>query len=245
MSVRDDFLPNLSTKNFILIFVGTLGLVLVAVMTFALMNDGRYHINGISESALYVTQDYVYVILIFFGVYLFGHKIAKLTWRDIGFRPCPSDWMVRAFILGIFVYSIRILADNAFVVWFGVRRMREPGQTDLAIINEATPSTVIAFIIVVSLLTPLATEIFQRGILFPWLRRNFNFMMSAIASAFIFGALHIELVRYAQILVFGVAAAYLYEKSRSLWPPLAFHMTINCAYLVGLMSNYAQMTRLP
>ena len=232
MSVRDDFLPHLTTKNFIFIFVGTLGMVFVAVMSFALLNDTRSLIPKIPEATRYVAQDYAYVVLIFVGIYLLGFKVAKLSWSDVGFRRCSLDWIAQAFILGTIIYSFRILADNVFSDMFGVMRMLEPGQTDAAILREASPDTVVAFVLVVCLFTPFATEIFQRGILFAWLRRNFNFMLSAIASALIFGALHIELVRFAQVLVFGVAAAYFYEKSRSIWPPLAFHLTINCAYVI-------------
>lgn len=237
MSVRDDFLPHLTTKNFIIIFVGTLGMVFVAVMSFALLNDPGSLIPKIPEATRYVAQDYTYVILIFLGIYLLGFKLAKLSWSDVGFRRCSTDWIARAFILGAIIYSFRILADNVFSDWFGVMRMLEPAQTDAAILREASPTTVVAFVSVVCLFTPFATEIFQRGILFAWLRRNFSFMLSAIASALIFGALHIELVRFAQVLVFGIAAAYLYEKSRSLWPALVFHLTINGAYVIGLMSR--------
>jgi membrane protease YdiL (CAAX protease family) len=237
MSVREDLLPNLTTKNFIIVFVGTLGMVFIAVMSFALLNDTFNATAGFPEARRYVAQDYTYVTLIFLGIYVLGFKMAKLGWSDVGFRRCSFDWIVRAFILGAIIYSVRVLADSIFSNWFGVRRMQEPGQTDYAILQEASSTTVIAFILVVGLFTPFATEIFQRGILFAWLRRNFNFLLSAIASALIFGALHIELVRYAQVLVFGVAAAYFYEKSRSLWPSLAFHLTINGAYLIGLMSR--------
>jgi membrane protease YdiL (CAAX protease family) len=237
MSVRDDFLPNLTTKNFIIIFVGTLGMVFLAVLSFALLSDTRGVAPSIPEATRYVAQDYTYVILIMTGVYLFAFKLAKLTWTDVGFRACSFDLIAQAFLGGCIVYSARVLADNIFSDWFGVQRMLEPAQTDLAILQEATPSTVLAFILVVGLFTPFATEIFQRGILFAWLRRNFNFMLSAIASALIFGALHIELVRFAQVLFFGVAAAYFYEKSRSLWPAIAFHLTINGAYMIGLMTR--------
>jgi membrane protease YdiL (CAAX protease family) len=35
--------------------------------------------------------------------------------------------------------------------------------------------------------------------------------------------------------VFGILAAYLYEKSRSLWPSIVFHVTVNSAYLFSIL----------
>ena len=116
------------------------------------------------------------------------------------------------------------------------RRSLEPGITDLAILKEAPQYAEYALVFAVAVLNPFATEIVQRGILFAWMRRNFNFLMSAIASAVVFGGLHIQVTRYAQVLAFGILAAYLYEKSRSLWPSIAFHMTVNSAYLISTLT---------
>jgi membrane protease YdiL (CAAX protease family) len=156
-----------------------------------------------------------------------------LTWRDIGFVDCDKDWIIRAILLGSMVYALRIFSDALSLEVLGARRSIEPGATDLAILHEASRHTKYALIFAVAILTPLATEILQRGILFAWLRPNFNFLMSAIASAVVFGGVHIQVTRYAQLLFLGIVAAYLYERSRSLWPAIAFHMTVNCAYLLS------------
>jgi membrane protease YdiL (CAAX protease family) len=227
---------DLSPKHFIILFVVTLGLILVAIILFAWQTELRGNQQAFSEATLYVMQDYVYGGLMLLGVYVFGIKVAKLSWRDIGFVKCDMDWIIRAVLLGVMVYGARIWSDALSLTTLDARRSLEPGVTDLAILKEAPQVTEYALVFAVAVLTPFATEIVQRGILFAWLRRNFNFLMSAIASAVVFGGLHIQVTRYAQVLIFGILAAYLYEKSRSLWPSIAYHMTVNCAYLLSTLT---------
>ena len=236
MSTRSDLLSELSNKEFFRVFVGTLGMIFLAVSGFTLLGDRRLLGNDeISPSILYIVQDYTYAALILLGVYLFCIKMARVSWSAIGFRACSLDWLVRGFLAAVLLYGLRILLDNLMVEFFNQRRMLEPLTTDRAMLEGESGWLSAVFIIGVAILTPIATEIFQRGILFGWLRRNFNFIFSSISSAVIFGALHIEIVRYLQVMLFGIVAAYLYEKSRSLWVPLVFHMTVSAAYVMGVM----------
>jgi uncharacterized protein len=81
----------------------------------------------------------------------------------------------------------------------------------------------------------VATEVFLRGVLFAWLRRNLDFTVSALASSIIFGALHIEVLKYLAVMAFGLIASWFYERSRSLWPTITFHMVLNGLYVVQLI----------
>jgi membrane protease YdiL (CAAX protease family) len=226
---------NLTTKNFILLFVVTLGLILIAIIIFAWQTEIPRSRRWFSEPVLYVMQDYVYGGLMLICVYIFGIKIAKLTWREIGFVGCDKDWIIRAVLLGSIIYALRILSNGMSLAVLGTPRSAEPGVTDLAILREAPQYLDYMLIFAVAVLTPFATEILQRGILFAWLRPNFNFLMAAVASAIVFGGPHIQVTRYPQVLLFGVLAAYFYERSRSLWPAIVFHMTVNCAYLISTL----------
>lgn len=236
MSIRSDLLSGIGNKDFFRVFVGTLGLVFAAVIGFTVLGDQRLLGNDeLSPSTLHIVQDYVYAILILGGTYAFGIRMSRVSWEAIGFRSCDPDWLVRAFLAGVLVYGIRILFDQAMIEIFNQSRMLEPRTTDRAMLKGGSAWLTAFFLFAVTIMTPLATEIFQRGILFAWLRRNFNFIFSAVASAVIFGPLHIGIVRYIQVLVFGIVTAYLYENARSLWAPIAFHMTVSAAYVFGVM----------
>src|SRR5262245_58798849 len=125
---------DLSPKHFILLFVVTLGMILIAIIVFAWQTELRGNEQWFSEAILYIMQDYVYGGLMLLGVYVFGIKIAKLSWRDIGFVSCDKDWIIRAILLGCMVYGARLWSDAMSLNALDARRSMEPGITDLAIL---------------------------------------------------------------------------------------------------------------
>lgn len=93
---------------------------------------------------------------------------------------------------------------------------------------------------------PIAEELFYRGYLSQSLRPRFGFKAAAMISAAFFGIRHAThflvllpafpliaaLVWVVDAFVIGFAYAFLYEKTKSLWPPFLVHFTIN---LIGIV----------
>ncbi|MDD2979104.1 MAG: type II CAAX endopeptidase family protein [Hespellia sp.] len=87
-------------------------------------------------------------------------------------------------------------------------------------------------IICLGLITPLAEEIFYRGVLFQRYRENGTFMIAAIYSSLLFSISHSNLVQVIFALVVGMLMAYAYEKYGSVKAPIFLHMMVNITSLV-------------
>ncbi len=95
---------------------------------------------------------------------------------------------------------------------------------------------------------PIGEELFYRGYLQGVLRKNGSFRFAAIISALFFGfrhATHFFLLWPAfpwvaaaswvvSAFVFGLFMSYLYEKTRSLYPPMLVHLGVNLIELLFL-----------
>jgi membrane protease YdiL (CAAX protease family) len=93
---------------------------------------------------------------------------------------------------------------------------------------------------------PVGEELFYRGYMQGILRQSRSFKVSALVSAAFFGIRHathlfflwpnVPLVAAGSwvlsAFVFGLLMSYLYEKTRSLYPPMLVHVGIN---LIGIM----------
>jgi membrane protease YdiL (CAAX protease family) len=93
---------------------------------------------------------------------------------------------------------------------------------------------------------PVGEELFYRGYLQGALRTNRSFRFSAIVSAAFFGVRHATHLFFlwpdvpwaamaswvASAFVFGLLMSYLYEKTRSLYPPMLVHVGVNLAELL-------------
>jgi membrane protease YdiL (CAAX protease family) len=85
------------------------------------------------------------------------------------------------------------------------------------------------------LLVPIAEELYFRGLLYGWLKTRLGFWLRVLISSAIFGLAHFDSIAVvASSFVLGMVNAVAYEKSKSLWLPIAIHMVTNSAAIILL-----------
>ena len=84
------------------------------------------------------------------------------------------------------------------------------------------------------MLVPFAEELFFRGVLYGWLRRRYTFWIAAAVSALVFAIAHADIAIGLSNLILGLVLAWVYERSQSLWVPVAVH-AVNNSLAVGLL----------
>jgi membrane protease YdiL (CAAX protease family) len=166
------------------------------------------------------------------GVHLALVRRRGMTWAEVGFAPVPGRWIATAVALG----AALVLAVSVAQHLLGLAPQGSPLK--LLAPDGFDTATFIAAIVLLGLLTPLAEEVYYRGILYRWMRVRWRVPVAATASAAIFALTHPQYALPFMVLValFGVVLALTYERTRSLWPPIALHATNNC---LGLTLGYA------
>jgi membrane protease YdiL (CAAX protease family) len=98
----------------------------------------------------------------------------------------------------------------------------------------------LASLILIVVAAPVTEEIFFRGFLFGGLRRALPFVGAALLSGTIWGLFHFTGVGswgvVIQLSIFGVALAWVYERTGSIWPTIAIH-ALNNALAFGLLTS--------
>ena len=90
----------------------------------------------------------------------------------------------------------------------------------------------------VAVLAPFAEELFYRGLVFGWLRERLPLAGAIVASGVAFGLAHLVPTLALPLGVVGCGLAYIYERSRSLWPSMAAHAALN---VLSLAFAYARI----
>jgi uncharacterized protein len=146
-------------------------------------------------------------------------------------RPLRSPF---AFAAAAYVaYIVFALAYGALV---------HPHQKDITRdlgVGHGDLGTVIAALLIV-VAAPLSEEIFFRGFIFGGFRRRVSFPVAAILSAAIFGLFHYtgsgsEAV-IPQLAFLGLAFAWVYEETGSIYPTIALHM-LNNAFAFAVLAS--------
>jgi len=95
--------------------------------------------------------------------------------------------------------------------------------------------------VLIVLVAPLVEEGFFRGFVFGGFRSRFAFWPAALLSGFIFGAIHFtgpdSIGIVPQLAAFGVALAWVYEKTRSLWHCVFLHVLNNAVAFTVLATE--------
>lgn len=74
---------------------------------------------------------------------------------------------------------------------------------------------------------PILEELLFRGMIYKRLRDFCNSKLAIIISAAFFGLFHGNLVQFVYAFVIGLLLAYVYEKMKTIWAPIVFHIGAN------------------
>ena len=80
--------------------------------------------------------------------------------------------------------------------------------------------------------SPMVEEMVFRGVVFSALKRNLGIKMAVFGSAFLFGAIHGNVVQMLYGTLMGIFMAVFYEKYDKLLAPILFHGAANIAVYI-------------
>lgn len=175
-------------------------------------------------------------------VYLVVIKARGLAWTDIGFTATSARWAGRALLIALAVLPAMLLVNLATQALAG-RPFRNPQLEFLAPAGFSWEG-LIGMLVVVAIIAPIVEETVFRGLLYGWLRSRLGVAAGVVLSALIFAAGHGIIMLVPALTVTGLVLAVVYEKSRSLWPAIIVHGTINAAMTIALYLALAAEIRL-
>ncbi len=91
------------------------------------------------------------------------------------------------------------------------------------------PMVLILMAVAAVLVAPVSEELVFRGYLYPAAKKFAGPWMAAICTGLVFAAAHGSLAALLPLFIFGVVLAVLYEKTGSIWAPIAVHFCFNGA----------------
>jgi membrane protease YdiL (CAAX protease family) len=153
------------------------------------------------------------------------------TLTALGLRLPAWPWLAAGLPLGFAVY---VLEDVGGVIGRIVLPAANTTNQCVGIRGEFGGSLALT-LLAVAVIAPISEEIIFRGFTFRWLQGRLPLWAAVLASAAIFSAAHAgwaEPSLFLPVFLGGVLLAYVYAKSRSVWPGVIIHMTIN---IVGVI----------
>ena len=172
------------------------------------------------------------------SVYLLGVCRRKLSWFEMGFWPIVWRWRWLLVAIGLSVAFVPVRVALGLAVQFLLEGNLDSLQGRTDILTAGGDLSLLHFLmnlVGAGLLVPIAEELYFRGLIHGWLQTRLGFWLRVLVSSAIFGLAHFDSIAVvASSFVLGLVNAIAYEKSKSLWLPIAIHMVTNSA-AIGLM----------
>ena len=159
------------------------------------------------------------------AAYFFAALSGRPAASDFGLRRVPRPW-----------YSVRML----IVVWIGffvasgiwalALQLDEPQTLPDELGANGPLVNTLAVVVLVTVIAPLGEELFFRGFFFGALRNWRGWVVAATLTGALFGLIHVGSAPIGYLVplaFFGFGLCLLYERTGSLYPPIALHALNN------------------
>ncbi len=195
-----------------------------------LLNLNISNIDNLTFSIFYGIQ----VLLMLGVVWFFAIYWRRSGFRDLGFRYYSigkTIWYTFISLILIFIVSFAYVFVLQKV--FGIDA---PSSKIDELVRSGNVSGNI-LIVVTAVIAPLCEEVYFRGFLYPAFRKNFGVVIGIFLSSIIFAAAHLDLFSFFPIMIIGWILAFMYEKTKSIFPVIFLHSVYNLTLIMILLGR--------
>lgn len=195
----------------------------IIVMPMGYIGTAHLAAPGIDTGVLsfFVSVVASYAVLLA-AVWLFAVHRHRGSATSLGFRPVD----VRGLAGLLAAFAVTVVIANLI---FGSIAPSTRAQEIFRYGDDTVAVALMAVLILIA--APLTEEVFFRGFLLQGLARRLSFWPAAVVTSAIFALAHVWWQLYLPIFVLGLAFAWLFWRTGSLWAPIAAHATINATSL--------------
>ncbi len=171
-----------------------------------------------------------YLVLVAMVWYFSVYKY-RAGWQTLGFRVPENLWsfalaaLVLLASLSLFA-AYKLATDYLPVSWL------RPGDVPPEVFGHGLERVVNGLAVVV--VAPVAEELFFRGFMLGGLVAAVGDLRAIVVSSALFAAMHASIGTFIPLFAAGVLLAWLYLRTRSIWPPIAAHSTQNALAILSL-----------
>jgi len=168
-----------------------------------------------------------------------SRRTALADWLGLRWPSWPRVFLIApASVLGMWLV-FGVLQACGYMRWMeslGAETMQESVKL-LQTTEDPAVLWLMAFAAVV--VAPLCEELLFRGFLYPVAKKFTGPWLAACSSALFFAAAHGNLTALLPLFLFGLLLVWIYEKTGSLWAPIAVHLCFNSATVtVQMIARY-------
>jgi len=156
-------------------------------------------------------------------------RIGPTAWLGLRWKQWPWVFLIApATVIGMWLV-FGALAAAGYMDW--VKELgADPLQESVRLLQTTRDPMVIAMMVLAAVIVaPVCEEIVFRGYLYPAAKKFAGTWVAGGCTALLFAAAHGNFAALLPLFLFGIVLVVLYEKTGSIWAPIAVHLCFNGA----------------
>jgi len=160
-------------------------------------------------------------------------RVGWTTWLGLQWPGWPWVFLIAPAAVVFMWVVFAGLKLSGYIKWmesFGV----ETVQDTVKLLQKSEDPLILGLMTVAAVIAaPLCEEIVFRGYFYPVLKKYAGVWPAAACAALVFAAAHGNLTALLPLFIFGGLLIFVYEKTGSLWAPIAVHCCFNSATVLA------------
>ena len=166
-------------------------------------------------------------------------RVRPIEWLGLRWRTWPWVFLIApgaVFLMWVFFGTLQVAGYMKWMESLGVESVQET----VKLLQNSTDPLVLGLMAFAAVIAaPICEELVFRGYFYPAAKKFAGPWPAAIFSALIFASAHGSLSALLPLFIFGCLLVFIYEKTGSLWAPIAVHFCFNGAtVLVQIAARY-------
>lgn len=157
------------------------------------------------------------------------------VWLGLGWRRWRELWILAPLSVAFMWLLFGILQAVGYTSWLESLDFETMQESVRALQKKEDLGFLILMRFSAIVVAPVCEEVVFRGYLYGVAKRYCGPVAAALSSALIFSAAHASVAALLPLALFGLLLAWLYERTGSLWAPIAAHACFNAATVMVLM----------
>jgi hypothetical protein len=217
------------------VIVGLVMLGISLVLAALFLFDRSVFQPGAPKFTILLVSTFVQVVAIIFAIHLVLLRKRGLVWRDVGLVPASFKTLLVGLLAGVLLAGAMEAIERLAGISLGNL------VTGLIAPDGFTWPAYLSVLLLIGIATPVAEELFFRGVIFNWMRTRWRPSVAITLNAALFGIIHLYYPLPYIVLVglLGAVFAYAFERSRNIWLPIALHAGHNSAVVTAIYLSLA------
>jgi len=156
-----------------------------------------------------------------------AQRVGIVEWLGLRWKDWPQVFGIAPLsVFAMFVFGI-ILHFVGYQEMLKALGAAEEQEVIRMFREESNPMVLALIVLAAVVVAPVCEEIVFRGYLYPAAKKHAGSTVAALFSALVFAGAHGNIAALVPLFVFGLLLVAVYERTGSIWAPIAVHALFN------------------